>query len=145
MTNNEHAMNKLKSKLIELSVIVFIIALVILAEIFTEKFDNKVNSPEIIGIDGIAYIQKGDYTCKLLDEQGRQIAYNDYIWADHEFESEKAGEHYIFKDINTNMVYILIDSEFNNIPSVNIIYNNEWVEEQEEHNFDKNEVTIITH
>ena len=137
------AMKKLKEKLIMLGIMVIVVLTFVFGEILVNNFTNKMNSPEIIGIEGIAYIQKGDYTCKLLDAQGRQIAYNDYIWVDHEFKSNKVENDYIFRDLNTGMIYILIDNEFNNIPSVNIMYNNEWIEEQDEINLDKNTVTVI--
>lgn len=137
------AVKKIKDKLIMLLIILIVTVALISGEILVNSFNNKVNSPEIIGIDGVAYIQKGDYTCKLLDAQGRQIAYNDYIWADHEFKASKVETDYIFRDLNTGMVYILVDNEFNNIPSVNIMYNNEWLIEQEETDLDKNTVTII--
>lgn len=136
------AVKKIKDKLIMLLIILIVTAALISGEILVNRFNNKVNSPEIIGIDGVAYIQKGDYTCKLLDAQGRQIAYNDYIWADHEFKTSKFETDYIFRDLNTGMVYILVDNEFNNIPSVNIMYNNSWLEENEELNLDKDTVTI---
>ena len=125
------AMKKIKEKLIMLGIMIIVVLAFVFGEMLVNNFTNKMNSPEIIGIDGIAYIQKGDYTCKLLDEQGRQIAYNDYIWVDHEFKSNKIENDYIFRDLDTGMIYILIDNEFNNIPSVNIMYNNEWLQEQE--------------
>lgn len=141
---------KLKNKLITWVVIFAILALLVTLKVIVDNQEMQKSKPNIIDIDGIAHLEKNGYVCKLLDSDGRQIVYNEELELKHEFNvshiSSESGSNdkYIFEDTYTNMIYILISSDTNNIPLLNVMYNSSWVVDEDKETIEYNTITFIT-
>lgn len=141
---------KLKSKLITWAVIFAVIALVIILDIIANNQEAERSKPNIIDIDGIAHLEKNGYVCKLLDSNGKQIVYSDQLEFEHKFETShisndnKDKDRYIFEDITTGMIYILVSSDNNNIPMLNVMYDSSWVVEEDTNTVKYDTITFIT-
>lgn len=141
---------RLKSKLITWAIIWIILVLFITLNILVNNQEMQRSKPNIINIDGIAHLEKNGYVCKLLDSNGKQIVYNDQLEFEHKFETshisnnDKDKDRYIFEDTTTGMIYILVSSDNNNIPMLNVMYSSSWVSEDNNNANEYNTITFIT-
>lgn len=141
---------KLKSKLITWAVVWIILVLFITLNILVNNQEIQRSKPNIIDIDGIAHLEKNGYVCKLLDSNGKQIVYNDQLEFEHKFETshisndDKDKDRYIFEDTTTGMIYILVTSDNNNVPMLNVMYNSSWVVEEDTNTVKYDTITFIT-
>lgn len=125
-TTKLHWINNIKTILI-------IIAIIIIAFVIFYGVANK-NTPDIVNNNGIAYVQYGDMTAKLLDNTGKQIIFNDFIKQEHKLYGATYSLGYVtylvIFDESTNMHYIGVNNNKDNVEltEINVLYNKELVE-----------------
>lgn len=125
-TTKLHWINNIKT-------ISIITAIIIIVFVIFYGVANK-NTPDIVNNNGIAYVQYGDMTAKLLDNTGKQIIFNDFIKQEHKLYGATYSLGYVtylvIFDESTNMHYIGVNNNKDNVEltEINVLYNKELLE-----------------
>lgn len=133
MTQNNNNTTKL-NKINNIATIAVIIAILIIAVFVIFYGVANKNTPDIVSNNGIAYVQYEDMTAKLLDSNGKQIIFNDFIKQEHKLYGATYSLGYVTYlvvfDESTNMHYIgVINSKDNvELTEINVLYNKELLE-----------------